>query len=259
MLKLVVCCLLLAFSCAVPRGMADIVVLSSDGLVSGSGYAYVSLNSQSQSFSFSDPMSGSGSAIVTFPGEEPGYGSQASSQASAGQGWSLNGNSLSIDLNSSWSGSVEGAFAGPFNLNYSSAQAMSNLSLEVELTSTYAVQLSGTMTALTQGLNNGLLDDYQIATFDGVSFSNYLNAPCCNTIEWPQFVLGPGIYSMSADSSWSDAAISGFGNPHEFSDFAKVEFNADFTPVVPEPRWVVIPALLLMVIGSFAVRKHRAA
>jgi hypothetical protein len=255
MIKLAFSCTLLAFSCVAPRCMGDIILLSATGGVSGSGDASATtdLTSQFQNFNFSDPESGSGSATASAQGtfsEE-----DASVQASVSQGYSVSDNNISISMQSSGSGTEQGVFAFPLYSASADANVTSDLSLEFELTNTYMVQLSGSMAMIINPLS-GLSSGDQSAGLDGTFFTNDSNQMFAGI--GGQFLLTPGIYTMSADSSWLAFAVGGPFNPHEFDTTAELSFNADFTPIVPEPQWsVLILALLVVVWHLIFLRRHR--
>jgi len=68
-------------------------------------------------------------------------------------------------------------------------------------------------------------------------------------------VLIPGVYTLTAFADERDQT-----NAYYFMGSADGEFSfdAEFTPAVPEPRWVVLPALLLVIgIGGAAFRRRK--
>ncbi len=230
-------CIVVVFSCTLPHVMADIVLLSVSGDLSGSGDAGATsdLTSQFQSFNLSDSI-GSGSATATAQGTF--FEEDASAEATASQGFDVSDNNISIEMQSSGSGSEEGPPIFGVATAFADAQVTDDLSLEIELTNAYMVELSGSLFVTCSpetdfGCGGGSIDLFHQVFLDDIT----------GVIVNQQFLLAPGIYTVSVSSSWSENAFGGYLNPHEFDASADLSFNADFTQVVPEPRSI---SLLVM-------------
>jgi hypothetical protein len=235
-----------------PERYANIVPISISGSVSGSGVAFANtdLTSASQNLSFSDPSSGSGSAMASAIGTLSNE--DASVEASASQFGNVGDTSIEISTQSSGSGSETGLFLQQGGY-FAGANALvtNDLSIEFELTGAYLVQLSGSMAMVfdqPSPLNCGGQDVF-IAGFD---FSNDCNQMFRGI--GGQLLLTPGVYTISASSSWNGNAVGGFGNPHEFTVSGDISFTANFTPV-PEPRWGAMLAAPLAMCVYIAARR----
>ena len=225
--------------------MADIVLLSVSGGVSGFGDAGAvsDLTSQYQSFTLSDSI-GSGSATATAQGSFFGGYEDAFAEASATQGYNVSTNNISIDMQSSGDGSEQGVYLASITNAFADAQVSQDLSLEIELTSAYMVQLSGFMFVDC----NPQLPFGDCGSQSLSAFNNDFGGPS---------LLTPGIYTVSASSSWFNTAFAGPFNPHEFDVNARLSFNADFTPIVPEPRWISWLVMPLAILISLVAARRR--
>jgi hypothetical protein len=67
--------------------------------------------------------------------------------------------------------------------------------------------------------------------------------------------LQPGVYTLSAVADLqSDVGYAIYGDDEVGAD---VSLNADFTPIVAEPRWTPIIPAVLVGVGACSLRKLR--
>lgn len=101
-----------------------------------------------------------------------------------------------------------------------------------------------------------------VCFLDNTDSSIYISLPCFNNGSFDQsFTLGSGTYGLEITEQLLAPSFNqgpGFETHDVLTDHWVL--TADFTPVVPEPRWTfVVPVALLVVIsGAASLRKRRA-
>src|SRR5258708_19047103 len=244
------CRLLLALS-FLSTALADVVVAHVNGMVSGTVNVFVVCTSPdceepvvSDGFS----LSGANNQLGTFT---------RSGQASAA------GESVFVQLQQTTGATVTGlmvdvqttAIVDGFGLQWSVQGALFNhYSLGFTLSTQSLMHLTG--------FNRLNFDEFQQISLDGPQgpIGVLFDGPAPSHSFDYSFPLMPGLYTLDV---LDESPFFGVGpqpdpnlNTHVV-DFSNFSFNADFTPIVPEPKWgFIVPTLLVISLGyaSFKIR-----
>jgi hypothetical protein len=236
-------------SLAIGPALADIINVTVNGSVSGSGgvaaqcinpapeCVQINPDFYAEFFPFSFSVtntqlgffSASGSATATGSNIGEGYG--GSVEAETDQNTAATANTLDIALSGFCS----------YQARAADCTANDSIAVSFNLTQESEIQLTASVPGFSPG-NGELLDSkgnviLVIPPFGPFSVST---------------VLQPGTYQL--DESVMGSAFGSFGSvSHDFG----TAVNASFTPVVPEPRWVIIATLLATMFGGYVVSCRR--
>ncbi|HTR36474.1 MAG TPA: hypothetical protein VMH80_11255 [Bryobacteraceae bacterium] len=138
-------------------------------------------------------------------------------------------------------------------------------SFEFNLTSASILHLVGSVSHSNDGFGGEAGGSFGHTGFRLAGPGIELGSPCplCDAYYPTSFdytlALNPGVFTLTAFADEKDGESNLFFGDSGAAD-GELSLNALFTPVVPEPRWVVFPALLLAIgIGGAALRKRKPA